>query len=50
MEGSFCGTSIGNFKLIDLDFVDDTVIFVDSVEVLELALKTLHEETKLLGL
>ena len=44
------GHPIGNFKLTDLDFVDDVVIFVDTLEVLELALKKLHEVIKRLGL
>ena len=50
VEGSSCGTSIGNFKLTDLDFADDAVIFAETLEVLELALEALHEETKPLGL
>ena len=39
-----------NTKITDLVFVDDAVIFAESLEVLVMALEALHEEAKPLGL
>ena len=47
---SSCGTSIGNITVTDLVFADDAVIFAETLEVLVLALETLSEEAKPLGL
>ncbi|KAG0714904.1 Solute carrier family 22 member 13 [Chionoecetes opilio] len=47
---SDCGSSLGNTKITDLVFVDDAVIFANSLEVLVMALEALHEEAKPLGL
>ena len=45
-ERSSCGASFGNVKISDLDFVDDAVIFVETVDIL----KVLNEEWETLGL
>ncbi|KAG0711755.1 hypothetical protein GWK47_019963 [Chionoecetes opilio] len=45
-----CGASLGNTKITDLVVTDDSVIFAESLEVLLMALKALHEEVKSLGL
>ncbi|KAG0730410.1 Gypsy retrotransposon integrase-like protein 1 [Chionoecetes opilio] len=50
VDQSDCGASIGNTKITDLVFADDAVIFAESLEVLVMALKALHEEAKPLGL
>ncbi len=52
VDGSSCGTSVGDFKVTDINFADDsvTVIFAETLEVLVLALETLSEESKPLGL
>ena len=50
VDGSSCGTSVGNFKVTDLDFADDAVIFAETLDVLVLALEALSEESKPLGL
>lgn len=51
VDRSHFGTSIGNTRITDLDFVDDALIFTESQEVLVLALEALHEDVKpLLGL
>ncbi|KAG0717243.1 Spindle pole body protein pcp1 [Chionoecetes opilio] len=47
---SDCGTTLGNTKITDLVFADDAVIFVESLEVLVMALEALHEEAKPFGL
>ena len=47
---SHCGASIGNTKITDLAFVDDVVIFAESLEVLVMAVETLHEEVEAIGL
>ena len=47
---SHCGASFGNAKITDLVFANDAVIFTESLEVLVMAFKTLHEEAKPLGL
>ena len=44
------GASVGNIKITDLVFADDAVIFAESMEILVMALKALHEEAKPLGL
>ncbi|KAG0717684.1 hypothetical protein GWK47_053901 [Chionoecetes opilio] len=51
VDQSDCGTSLGNTKITDADvFTDDAVIIAESLEVLVMALKALHEEAKPLGL
>ena len=50
VEQSHCGASVGNTEITDLVFADDAVIFVESLEVLVMALEALHEEVKPLGL
>ena len=50
VDQSHCGASIGNTKITDLVFVDDAVIFAESLEVLVMAFQALHEEAKPLGL
>ena len=45
-----CGASVGNTKITDLVFADDAVIFAETLEVLVMALESLHEEVKPLGL
>ena len=42
-ERSSCGASFGNVKLSDLDFIDDSVIFVETLDVLMGALEMLNE-------
>lgn len=49
MNYNHCGTSIGNAKVTDLDFRDDTVIVAMMLVVLVMSLHTLLEETKPLG-
>ena len=49
MSQSHCGASFSNTKITDVVFVDDAVIFAESLEVLVMA-RTLHEEAKPLGL
>ena len=50
VDHSHCGASVGNAKITDLVFADDAVILAESLEVLVLALETLHEDAKPLGL
>ncbi len=50
VDGSSCGASVGDIKVTDLDFADDAVIFAETLGVVELALETLSEESKPLGL
>ena len=47
---SSCGATFGNVKISDLDFADDAVIFVETLDVLLGALEVLNEESELLGL
>lgn len=47
---SDCATSIGNTRITYLDCADKAVLFVESLEVLDLALEALHEDAKFLGL
>ena len=49
-ERSSCGASFGNVKISDLDFTDDTVIFVETLDILLGALEMLNEESEPLGL
>ncbi|KAG0712833.1 Retrovirus-related Pol polyprotein from type-1 retrotransposable element R2 [Chionoecetes opilio] len=49
VDQSDCGASLGNTKISGLVFADDAVIFAESLEVLVMALKALHEEAKPLG-
>ncbi|KAG0710151.1 Protein phosphatase 1F [Chionoecetes opilio] len=50
VDQSDCGASVGNTKITDLVFADDSIIFAESLEVLVMALEALHEEAKPLGL
>ena len=43
-------SSFGNVKISDLDFVDDAVIFAETLDILLGALEVLIEESELLGL
>ena len=43
-ERSSCGASFGNVKISDLDFTDDTVIFVETLDILLGALEVLNKE------
>lgn len=47
---SHCGASVSNIKVTDIVFADDAVILMESLEILMMALKTLHEETNSLVL
>ena len=49
-EQIHCGASVGNTEITNLVFADDAAIFVESLEVLLMALEALHEEVKPLGL
>ena len=48
-ERSSCGASFGNVTISDLDFVDDAVICVETLDILLGALEVLNEESELLG-
>ena len=48
-ERSSCGALFGNVKISDLDFADDAVIFVETLDILLGALKVLNEESEPLG-
>ena len=48
-ERSSCGESFGNVKISDLDFADDAVIFVETLDILLEALGVLNEESEPLG-
>ena len=50
LERSNCGASFGNVNISDLDFADDAVIFVETLDILLGALEVLHEESEPLGL
>ena len=50
VERSHCGASVGNTEITDLVFADDAAIFIESLQVLVMALEALHEEVKPLGL
>ena len=50
MERSSCGASFGNVKISDLDFADDAVIFVETLDILLGALEVLNEKWEPLGL
>ncbi len=49
-DQSHCRASVGNTKVSDLVFADDTVILAESLEDLLIALEVLHEKVKPLGL
>ena len=49
-ERSSCGVSFANVKISDLDFADDAVIFVETLDILLEALEMLNEESEPLGL
>ena len=42
-ERSSCGASFGNVKIFDLDFANDTFIFVETLDILLGALEVLNE-------
>ena len=42
VEQSYCGASVGNTEITDLDFADDAAIFADSLEDLTMALEARH--------
>ena len=50
VDQSHCGVSVGNTKITHLVFVDDAVIFTESLEPLMMALEALHEEANTSGL
>ena len=50
MDEIHCGVSVNKYKITDLVFIDDSVIFAESLEVLVMALETLQETVKPLGL
>ena len=50
LERSSCGASFGNVKISDLDFADDAVIVVETLDILLRALKVLNEVSALLRL
>ena len=51
VDQSHCGVgSFGNSDVTGLVFADDAVILAKSLEVLVMALESLHEEVKALGL
>ena len=45
-ERSSCGASFGNVKISDLDFADDAVILVETMDLLSGALEVLNEESE----
>ena len=49
VEQSHCGASVGNTEITDLVFSDDAVTFAKLLDVLVMALETLHEEAKQIG-
>ena len=49
-ERSSCGASLGNVKIFDLDFTDDSVILAETLDILVGALGALNEESEPLGL
>ena len=49
-EKSSCVALIGSVKISDLDFVDDAVIFAETLHIFLGALKVLNEESEPLGL
>jgi len=49
-ERTSCGASFRNVKISDLDFADDAVIFVGTLDILLGALHVLNEESEPLGL
>ena len=49
-ERSSCTASFGNVRISDLDFADDAVIFVETLDTLLGALEVLNEESEPLGL
>ena len=49
-ESSNCCALFENVKISDLDFANDAVIFVETLDILEGALEVLNEESEPLGL
>ena len=47
---AFLGTTIGTEPFTDLDFADDVVLLTKLLSVLMLALETMNDEAKSLGL
>ena len=47
---SSCGESFRNVKISDLDFTDDAVVFVETLDILLGAIEVLNEESEPLGL
>ena len=45
LERSSYGASFGNIRIFDLDFADNAVIFVETLDILLGALKVLNEES-----
>ena len=43
---SSCGASIGNVKISDLDFANETVIFAETLDIILGALEVLNEESE----
>ena len=50
VAASDCGARIGNAWVTDLDFADDAALLAELMDVLVLALDSLNEEAKPLGL
>ena len=50
LERSICSVSFGNIRISDLDFADNAVIFVKTLDTLIRALGVRIEESELLGL
>ena len=48
-ERSNCGASFGNVKISDLDFADDAVIFMETLDILLGTLEALNEMSEPLG-
>ena len=49
-ERSSCGASFTSIKIVDLNFADDAVIFVETLDIVLGALQALTEESETLGL
>ena len=49
-ERSSCGALLGNVKISDLDFADDAVIFVETLDTLIATLQAVNEESEAQGL
>ena len=49
-ERSSCVASFGNVKISDLDFTDDAVIFVETLDILLGTLEVLNERVRAAGI